>query len=208
MVPATDALRAIYRLHFYAFLDRTTGSSAQPSKRSRSALTVRRDMTTGSPEKQFSIEVLHETSSSIERVAQWLNDEWGRDQGYSYRDTLSWCRNVASMKNELIFCANWAARPVGAVLMVACDLPSHRQFSPWLSSLFVLPEYRRHGIGRSLIERLCATARERGHAEVYLHALEGPLIPFYHRSGWSSIETVELARREFVVMRKTLQPTD
>jgi GNAT superfamily N-acetyltransferase len=162
----------------------------------------------GSSQKELSIETLVETSSSIRIIAQWLNEEWGHGRGYTYEDTLSWCRDLANSESEVVICAKLAERPVGAALLVDCDLPSHPHFGPWLSSLFVVPEHRRHGIGRSLTERLCEIAEERGHAELYLYALKGPLISFYRELGWSALEKFKIAGSEFVVMKKTLQKMD
>ena len=51
---------------------------------------------------------------------------------------------------------------------------------------------------------LCEIAAERGHPEVYLYVLEGPLVPFYRRRGWSPIETIGIATRTFAVMKKVL----
>lgn len=156
-----------------------------------------------SQRKHLSIETLVEMASSIRTVAQWLNDEWGKEQGYSYQDTLSWCREVATSDHETIVCAHWAQQPVGTALLVDCDLHSHSHFSPWLSSLFVVPEYRRRGIGRSLAKRLCEIAGEQGHTEIYVYALEGPLMAFYRQLGWSAVEGVEVTGRRFVVMKRT-----
>ena len=154
-------------------------------------------------QKPLSIETLVETSSSIRTVAQWLNEEWGKEQGYSFRETLSWCRELANSAREAIVCAHWAQQPVGAALLVDCDLRSHSHFSPWLSSLFVVPKHRGRGIGRSLAKRLCEIAGEQGHTEIYAYALEGPLIAFYRQLGWSAVESTEIAGRRFVVMTKS-----
>lgn len=162
----------------------------------------------GTSQTHLSIETLVETSPSIRTIAQWLNEEWGRGRGYSYEDTLSWCRDLASSESEAIICANLAGRLVGVALLVDCDLPSHPHFSPWLSSLFVAPKYRGQGVGRSLTNRLCEIAEQRGHAEVHLYALEGPSISFYRQLGWAELEKVEIAGGEFVVMKKALRTMD
>jgi hypothetical protein len=59
-----------------------------------------------------------------------------------------------------------------------------------------------------LAERLCEIAEERGHAELYLYALKGPLISFYRELGWSALEKFEIAGGEFIVMKKALQKMD
>lgn len=53
-------------------------------------------------QKHLSIETLVETSSSIRTVAQWLNEEWGKEQGYSFQETLSWCRELANSAREAL----------------------------------------------------------------------------------------------------------
>jgi [ribosomal protein S5]-alanine N-acetyltransferase len=156
------------------------------------------------PPSHFSIERLVENSSSLPIIARWLSEEWGCRQGYSYEDTLSWCHGLATREGEAIICAKLAEKPVGVALLVDCDLPSHPHLTPWLSSLFVLPECRFSGIGSFLTGRLCEIAAKLGHTKVHLYVLEGPLVPFYRRRGWMLIENVEIARSTFAVMRKTL----
>ena len=51
----------------------------------------------------------------------------------------------------------------------------------WLEDLFVLPEARRHGVGRTLLQRLAALAEERGCGRLEWSVLEWnqPAIDFY-----------------------------
>jgi GNAT superfamily N-acetyltransferase len=160
------------------------------------------------PTSHLSIERLVENSSSLPTIARWLSEEWGREQGYSYEDTLSWCRGLTTSGGEAIICAKLAETPVGVALLVDCDLPSHPHFTPWLSSLFVLPEYRFSGIGSFLTSRLCEIAAKLGHPEVYLYVLEGPLVSFYRRRGWLRIESIEMAGGAFALMKKGASITD
>lgn len=155
------------------------------------------------PPKHLSLERVVETSSSLPTIARWLSEEWGREQGYSYDDTLSWCRSLATSERELIICAKLGEQP-GVALLVDYDLPSHRHLTPWLSSVLVLPEHRCSGIGSFMTNRLCEIAAELGYGEVYLYVLESPSVPFYRRRGWMPIENIEIARRTFVVMKKAL----
>lgn len=61
----------------------------------------------------------------------------------------------------------------------------HDENGPWQSvfGLDVLPEYRRHGIGRQLLERLIAQARQQGRKGCAL-ACKDHMIDYYARSGF------------------------
>lgn len=165
---------------------------------------VREGLTPVAPPENLSIERPTETCRSLRTIARWLNEEWGREQGYSYDDTLSWCRSLAADECETIISARLVEKPVGVAVLVTCDLPSHSHLSPWLSSLYVLPKYRRAGVGGLLTSRLCETAANLGHQQIFLYVLDGPLVSFYGRLGWSLVEHVSVARRNFSIMRKAL----
>lgn len=52
--------------------------------------------------------------------------------------------------------------------------------------LAVLRNHRRHGVGRALMERLHAIAREHGAATLWCHA-QLTAVPFYERLGYRSL---------------------
>lgn len=143
-------------------------------------------------------------SATIPLVAGWLNAEWGRGQGHSYDDTVSWCTDVADSGNELLACAFLDEHPVGVALLVECDLQSHDYWRPWLSSLYVPAEHRGKGIGEALISAICEAARDGGWPELYLYAATGWLTAYYTRFGWVSIDRIEMSGTVFDVMKRQL----
>jgi GNAT superfamily N-acetyltransferase len=66
----------------------------------------------------------------------------------------------------------------------------------WLEDLFVLPEHRRRGIGKRLLERLVAIAEERRCARVEWSVLDwnAPAIDFYRSFGAKLLETWRICR--------------
>ncbi|MDH3688805.1 MAG: GNAT family N-acetyltransferase [Gammaproteobacteria bacterium] len=112
------------------------------------------------------MEHLKSDSPEIKVVAKWLSQEWGREQGYTLGDTEAWCREV------------------GVSLLVDCDLETEEGYTPWLSSLYVVPTYRGCGVGSQLIEATVAAALARGHDLLYLYAKIGPLTDYYNSLGW------------------------
>ena len=143
-------------------------------------------------------------SAAIPLVATWLSAEWGRAQGYSYNDTVSWCVDIANSENELLACAFLNEHPVGIALLVECDLQSHDYWQPWLSSLYVPVEHRGKGIGEALMSAICEAARDGGWPELYLYAAAGWLTAYYTRFGWRSVDRVDVSGTIFDVMKRPL----
>jgi GNAT superfamily N-acetyltransferase len=66
----------------------------------------------------------------------------------------------------------------------------------WLEDLFVLPEHRRRGVGKRLLERLVEIAHERRCGRVEWSVLEWnvPAIDFYRSFGAELLETWRICR--------------
>ena len=69
----------------------------------------------------------------------------------------------------------------------ATDLANRDDLTPWLSALFVSPEYRRNGIGVSLINTVLETAKKAGFKRIFLFIdsrYMDELEKFYLARGW------------------------
>ena len=135
-------------------------------------------------ERRPNMEHLKSDSPEIKVVAKWLSQEWGREQGYTLGDTEAWCREVADCTNQAAICSKVHGQIVGVSLLVDCDLETEEGYTPWLSSLYVVPTYRGCGVGSQLIEATVAAALARGHDLLYLYAKIGPLTDYYNSLGW------------------------
>jgi GNAT superfamily N-acetyltransferase len=84
----------------------------------------------------------------------------------------------------------WVAHDHGVVLGTAAlrslDLPGHHHLTPWLSGVFVLPEYQRRGIAAALCRHVEAYALQMGHTQLYLFTLDHQAL--YERLGWRFLE--------------------
>ena len=82
--------------------------------------------------------------------------------------------------------------------------------TPWLATLFVLPEYRGKGVGSALANTAAAEVKLSGGSDVlYLWACEREVaIGMYQKLGWSIIEeTVPSHRENFdlaIIMKRVL----
>jgi GNAT superfamily N-acetyltransferase len=82
-------------------------------------------------------------------------------------------------------------KPVGIVSLKEYDLLSHKHLTPWLSALYVIPEYRKRGIARKLIETVIDYASSLGYSSVHLftdNRKNDYLERYYSSLGWSTIE--------------------
>lgn len=87
-----------------------------------------------------------------------------------------WDMLIALAHGQLLGCAGLARD----------DLPLRPELGPWLACVYVRPEARGQGLAERLIEGICATARERGHARLYLHTHDRA--DYYARRGWTLLE--------------------
>jgi GNAT superfamily N-acetyltransferase len=84
----------------------------------------------------------------------------------------------------------WVAHEHGVVLGTAAlrttDLPGHDHLTPWLSGVFVLPEYQRRGIGTALCSHVESCALQMGHRQLYLFTIDQQAL--YRRVGWQFLD--------------------
>jgi GNAT superfamily N-acetyltransferase len=80
--------------------------------------------------------------------------------------------------------------PVGMVSIKNNDLWSRKDLNPWLASLFVLPDFRNHGLGYLLIRQVIEKAKSLKYSHLYLFTDSDKthLENFYTESGWSFLE--------------------
>jgi predicted N-acetyltransferase YhbS len=157
--------------------------------------------------RDVDIAELDNESPHMPTVAKWLNETWGKTQGYDLSDTLAWCRQLANATNETIMVAKLNGQPVGTVSVVACDLKGREDLTPWLSSLFVTLDEREKMIGKALIGAACDWARLRRCSNLYLYAQQGRLTSYYGRLGWSHMDAFNLDGVKFELMRMVLPKT-
>ncbi len=100
----------------------------------------------------------------------------------------------------------WVAHDGGTVLGTAAlrttDLSGFDHLTPWLSGVFVFPEYQRRGIGTALCQHVEAFAQTMGHKTLYLFTLDQQVL--YKRLGWRYLEKGTWMGIEADVMTKSV----
>jgi GNAT superfamily N-acetyltransferase len=156
------------------------------------------------------IEYLADHPSLIPALARWHQDQWSY---LSPERTIE--QRMATLRAHLYptqiptsFVALSRDTLLGGAGLVAHDMDTRMDLSPWLACVYVAPEYRRQGIGTALVQRVVEEARTLGVDALHLFTpdKEG----FYARLGWSVIERTRYRDCQVAVMalQGMLQPSD
>jgi len=140
---------------------------------------------------ELSIEHLADHKDVVPTVAAWVYAQWPHfNPGATLEDIVGKLteRTVRHRIPET-FVALHEGKPVGTASLVSSDLPTPQHLSPWLASVYVVPEYRNRGIGSRLVERVAAEAITLRIGKLYLYTPDK--VPFYTRLGWSALRHTE-----------------
>ncbi len=97
------------------------------------------------------------------------------------------------------------SRVVGTASLDTSDLPSHDHLSPWLASLFVLPELRGRGIAAALVKHVLSSTALQTVPSLFLWTPGSTRL--YERCGWVEIERTSYGSRPITVMRFDINRT-
>jgi GNAT superfamily N-acetyltransferase len=112
---------------------------------------------------------LHEKKSVYPILAYWSYLHWFINRDISFRLVMQEYKKRAE-DGELpcSFVAFWDGFPVGMVSIRKTDLLSRDDLTPWLSALYVLPDFRKKGIGSELIAAVLNSSRQKGFGKIFL----------------------------------------
>jgi len=134
----------------------------------------------------YRIEPLSQHLPLVETIAAWHWNEWGHaDPNGSLQDWTESLRarsRPAGVPSTFIAISEQNGDPVGSVCLVALDMDTHPELSPWLAGLFVAPSSRGHGIGSALARHAMTRAFEAGVETLYLYTSTATSL--YQRLGW------------------------
>jgi predicted N-acetyltransferase YhbS len=119
-------------------------------------------------------------------VAGWLYREWWRDLGdtpHAAEQRLR--RRLERDRLPLALVALAGAEPVGTASIVTDDHPYEPASVPYLSGLYVCPDWRRKGVGAALCRQTIIEARRLEFSRLFLLTKDSE--SFYRRLGWQKI---------------------
>ena len=125
----------------------------------------------------MTIDYLADRREFIPMLARWLHAEWGR-----LRPTETVAARTARLEGACghrqvptAFVAvndnadDGDPQPLGCASLVACDLATRAELSPWLAGVFVVPAHRGRGVGAALVGRVIEETRILGFPHLYLY---------------------------------------
>lgn len=136
----------------------------------------------------MTIEYLADRREFITTVARWLHEEWGHLRPNETVGDRAARVERACGHHEIptTFVAIDGDEPVGSASLIAHDMLTRPELSPWLAGVFVPSEYRRRGVGAVLIRRVIDEARSLGVSRIYLYTPGSGTL--YLRLGWSVVQ--------------------
>lgn len=136
----------------------------------------------------------------ISTLARWHHEEWAYLRpGDTVEARLARLRDECG-RGEIptVFVAFSADTLLGSAMLVAHDMDTRMDLTPWLAGVFVAPDYRRRGIGSALVGRVVECAAQLGVRRLYLYTPSAERM--YSRLGWSAVERTSYRGAEVVVM--------
>jgi GNAT superfamily N-acetyltransferase len=121
-------------------------------------------------------------------AARWTHDQWYRNRNIDESLLVKYYEKIHPVNALPI---TWIALendiPAGIITLKENDLQSRMDLNPWLSTLYVSPEFRNRGIGEMLIRTVIEKARGLFCTRIYLF-LGGEdnndLARYYSGRGW------------------------
>ena len=154
----------------------------------------------------IAIDYLANRPEFLEAVAQLSWKEWQeiyQQRGQTLDDCLkNYQERMNSDRLPLTLVAVHGGELVGMVSLKYHDMDTRPDLDPWLGGLFVLPEWRNHGVGTILMRRATEEARRLKVPRLYLwtHSAER----LYRKLGWQVVERSDYFGKEAVVMQMDL----
>ena len=147
------------------------------------------------------IVTLTEQPNLAHAVAEWLLDEFRHALSPSYDQEVT--RLLAQKAPEETFVLFDDDVPVGTASLVANDLPSRPDLTPWLASVLVRPQFRGRGYSAPLVRHVEGAAAASA-TVLWLYTWSAEQV--YARLGWERVGLERDTDRniEVVLMRRNL----
>ena len=135
------------------------------------------------------IQQLAERPDWLPIVADWIYRQWWTTVEGASVATLSDLLRAHLVPDHipLTLVASLDSQPVGTATLLAHDVGTEQwpDLAPWLAALYVVPEFRRRGIGAALVNATVSKATVLGAEMLYLSTVDRS--EFYAHLRWQVI---------------------
>jgi len=146
------------------------------------------------------IKYLADRPEFVPVLAAWHRREWGHLRPDETVEMRAAKLRAFSGRREVpsVMAACEEDILLGAAMLIAHDMDTRMQWSPWLAGVVVAPEHRRRGIGAALVERVIAEARMLGFPMLYLYTFSTE--QYFSRLGWRFVERANYLGADVTIM--------
>lgn len=120
--------------------------------------------------------------------AYWAFATWYTKRSIPFSAVMNEYRKRSDMESwPYTYIALWGELPVGMVSVKESELAQREELSPWLSALYVVPEFREKGIGDKLIRTVIEDCKKKKIKRVFLFLDSrnlSRLERYYRKRGW------------------------
>ncbi len=156
---------------------------------------------------QRDIRFLGDHPEAVPIVAGWIYEEWSMlypGKTAKYIESLL-RRRLNKNKLPMTLVAFRSGRPVGTVSLKAQDMKIRTSLTPWVTSLYVVEQWRGRGIGGRLMKAIEKQAARLGFPRLFLLTVDPDLVErFYVRRSWRIRERIPSESYEVIIMEKDL----
>ena len=143
---------------------------------------------------------LKEKPEHLPSLAEWHHKEWSDlNPGETIEQRIE---RMQAYLNESFIPSTFIAKDgelLGSAAIVAHDMETKPDLSPWLASVFVAPEQRGKGLGARLVSHVMNEAKTRGIDTLYLFTPDKAL--FYQKLGWKIVTKEQYRGQEVTIMK-------
>ena len=129
---------------------------------------------------------LRQEPQHLKTLAQWHHNEWAHyNPGENLQQRIE---RMQTYLNDAFIPSTFIAKDnklVGSAAIVAHDMETRPELSPWLASVYIEPESRCRGTGTQLVQHVMEKAKNCGIKTLYLFTPDKEV--FYEKLGWEII---------------------
>ena len=147
------------------------------------------------------IKLLEQDPALIRTISEWHQAQWGHLSSRNTQDRIAeFAEHGATVPLTLV--ADLDGAPIGTASLLAEDMDIHKELSPWLASVYVLPEHRSRGFGTQLVQGIVTEAQRLEVGAMYLYTEDRA--GFYAAMGWQELETRKYHGEDITIMKLEL----
>lgn len=136
----------------------------------------------------------------IPELAHWHYQEWGTL--FPEKTEADFAAELEASLNEDVLPISWVVvfehQVVGTASLLAHDMQTNRELSPWLANIFLAPAVRGKGLGKWLVQQVMSEAQRLGFSQLYLFTENQTA--FYRHLGWQIFKTERYSGKPVTIM--------